>query len=120
MQLGKAAPAFELVRKRFLVALDRRLDVMEYYCPVIGPSTEGRKALMEVQAEAHKIAGTAATFGYVRLGDAAVKADQAIADFLGQSRDAVNLEALSELVDDLMEEVFAIIGDTQNDPERPT
>lgn len=86
------------VRSRFLSALDDRLDVLEVNVDRIGPTPEGRQALLCIKSEVHKIAGTAEILGFGQLGRIAAKLDAAIGATNSQ---AISGEALSDIKSDV-------------------
>ncbi len=118
MTNAQFATRLEAVKTRFVSVLDQRLDIMEFHSSAITSATEGRNALTAIQAQAHKIAGTAATFGFTQLGEAAQHADQAIAAFLAGRSDANSLEGLSDLIEHLMDETYAIVGHRQDSSDQ--
>ena len=97
----KLQASLNRIRLRFLSVLDERLDSMELNFDALGQSATRDAALAGIQAEAHKIAGTARTVGYAELGEIALTLDQTIGAGKGGGADLTQIEQLTDALIEL-------------------
>jgi HPt (histidine-containing phosphotransfer) domain-containing protein len=72
MNLGsKLFDEFEVVRARYLDAMETTIIELDTLLGAIDRPDVQERALEGIRFRAHKISGTAATFGYPRIGDLA-------------------------------------------------
>lgn len=74
----------KVVRKRFMVLLEERLDELEDLREQIDSNIPPDEALKQIQFIAHKIAGTAGMLGFEKLGKLAAKAENTIIPHLAR------------------------------------
>jgi HPt (histidine-containing phosphotransfer) domain-containing protein len=93
----------ERIKLRFLSLLDDRLDELELQIDDIALPHRRAHALSRVQAEAHKIAGTASVVGFSELGRIAAVVDSSIEKMSTSEYDEKTIGQIQAQVDQLIE-----------------
>ncbi|WP_175500586.1 Hpt domain-containing protein [Litoreibacter janthinus] len=86
-----------------MALLDERLDKLELEIDGIALPQRRARALASIQAEAHKIAGTAAVIGFSELGQIAALVDHSIASFCAENCNENSIKKIQGQVDELIE-----------------
>ena len=98
MSHAATLPGLDAIRARFLHLLDERRATVAAGLGELGASDTGEAdALRRIQAEVHKVSGTAGTLGLTDLGSAAERCDRAILEHLRDG--APPLSAVSRSVE---------------------
>jgi HPt (histidine-containing phosphotransfer) domain-containing protein len=99
--------AIEALRPRFRAAMTQHLDRLEDVLDALLEGSDPRVGLQEAKFVAHRVAGTAATFGWAALGDLARETEEALNENLALhdcgegylARIEVLIEALAEAIE---------------------
>ena len=102
-----ALPGFERIRERFLDLLEERLDSLEDAMVEFEFPATGRASLLRAQMILHKIAGSAGTLGFSRLGESARHCEEGIIAHLKQ--DHPTLDVLYRDIGDFATQAEALL-----------
>lgn len=101
----------DAIRARFLGVLNERLDRMEMHGMDLGDPATRLPALQAIGADAHKLAGTAATLGYPELGAMARSVDVTILEILSSNGAETAPRQTDAAIDALMDKIFEVLED---------
>jgi HPt (histidine-containing phosphotransfer) domain-containing protein len=99
----------ESVRRRFLEMLPARVEHLQELSAGIADPAQCETSLTQASFEAHKIAGTAGTLGFPRLGQLAAGAEAAIGQHI-VARGRTPAPGLKAMIDELIAEGARVIA----------
>lgn len=88
--------ALERARISFVAALPERLRAIQRHLDAISKGGDKVKGLEGIRSEVHRIAGTASTVGFLRLGTLSAELDHDLSDL---NRKSLTSERLNRLLD---------------------